>query len=92
MNPSLSSEQRPRQAMIAWGVFIFLAVLINGTVPFVLGYDLHAWSNSIVKVVLFSLLIYAQSVRQTEQRFSWLLSTNFSRDWRPLRPRDLEAD
>ncbi|OGO33299.1 MAG: hypothetical protein A2Z16_11450 [Chloroflexi bacterium RBG_16_54_18] len=59
MNPSTSPEQRLRQAIIAWGVFILVAVLINGTIPFVLGYDLHAWSNSIVKVVLFSLLIYA---------------------------------
>ncbi len=58
MSTSLLLDQRPRQAILAWGVFMTLAVLINGTIPFMLGYDLRAWSSSITKVILFSLLIY----------------------------------
>lgn len=53
------TEKRTQQALIAWGVFFVLAVLINGTVPFILGYDLQEWTNSITKVILFSLIIYA---------------------------------
>jgi len=55
---SISPEQRPRQALFAWGAFMILAVLINGTLPFILGYDLHAWTGSTTKIILFSLLIY----------------------------------
>ena len=54
-----SHDHRLRQALLAWGVFIVLAVLINGTIPFILGYDLHAWTGSTIKMLLFSLLIYS---------------------------------
>lgn len=59
MNSNSPAEERTRQAIITWGIFIFLAVIINGTIPFILGYDMLAWTNSITKVVLFSLTIYA---------------------------------
>jgi hypothetical protein len=53
------SDRRLRQALVVWFAFIIMAVLINGTIPFLLGYDLHAWTYSTAKIVLFSLLIYA---------------------------------
>ncbi len=59
MDLTSQTEKRSKQAIITWGVFIALAVLINGTVPFILGYDLQGWTKSIIKVILFSLLIYA---------------------------------
>jgi hypothetical protein len=55
----MSSSPRPRQALIGWLVFIVVAILINGTIPFVLGRDLHEWTSSTNKAILFSLLIYS---------------------------------
>jgi hypothetical protein len=55
---STTTDPRPRQALIAWGAFMLLAVLLNGTIPFILGRDLHAWTESTTKFILFSLLIY----------------------------------
>jgi len=52
-------NQRARQALILWGVFIVAAILINGTVPFVLGKDLRAWTASPIKDVLFGLICYS---------------------------------
>ena len=57
---SLPNEnQRTNQALILWFVFIFAAILINGTVPFILGKDMHAWTASPIKDVLFNLVIYS---------------------------------
>ncbi len=55
-----SSEinRRARQALIVWGVFIILNILINGTIPFLLGRDLHAWTVSPVKSFLFNFVQY----------------------------------
>jgi hypothetical protein len=50
---------RARQAFLLWCLFFLLAVIFNGTVPFLLGADLHAWTFSPVKSVLFALLFYA---------------------------------
>lgn len=47
-----------RQALLLWGVFIVLNILLNGTIPFVLGKDLHAWTASPVKDVLINLIQY----------------------------------
>jgi membrane protease YdiL (CAAX protease family) len=46
-------------ALILWGVFILAAILINGTIPFILGKDLHAWTASPTKDVLFNLVTYS---------------------------------
>ena len=46
------------QALFVWGVFIALAVIINGTIPFILGFDLHTWTYSPLKDVAFNLIIY----------------------------------
>ena len=51
--------QRSRQALILWGIFIALVVLFNGTIPFLLGVDLHAWTGSPIKSVLFAFVFYA---------------------------------
>src|SRR5512135_1664935 len=51
-------DQRFKQALIVWGVFIVLNVLFNGTIPFLLGKDLHAWTVSPLKSFLFNLVQY----------------------------------
>ncbi len=48
-----------RQALIVWCVFIVLAVLVNGTIPFALGVDLHAWTASPIRSVLLAFVFYA---------------------------------
>ncbi len=53
------ANHRARQALILWGVFIVAAILINGTVPFVLGKDLRAWTASPIKDALFGLISYS---------------------------------
>ena len=45
-------------ALSVCGLFIVLNVIINGTIPFVLGADLHNWTYSITKNILFSVLLY----------------------------------
>lgn len=51
-------EQRARQALILWGAYIILTILINGTIPFALGKDVHAWTASSQKDVLANLIVY----------------------------------
>ncbi len=55
--PRIADRSRP--ALLLWGVFFVLAVLVNGTVPFILGVDLHAWTQSPVKSVLLAFVFYA---------------------------------
>ena len=47
-----------RQALWLWVTFFCLAVAINGTLPFLAGVDLHAWTYSKWKGALFDPLIY----------------------------------
>ncbi len=51
-------ERQFRQAVLVWFAFFVLLVLFNGTIPFALGADLHAWTASPVKSVLFGLIFY----------------------------------
>jgi len=51
-------EQRANQALILWGVYILLTILVNGTIPFVLGRDLRIWTASPLKDVLVNLIVY----------------------------------
>lgn len=46
-------------ALQVWAVFFVCAILVNGTLPFTLGADLRAWTESSAKGVLFHGLIYA---------------------------------
>ena len=55
----LSMARQSRQALLVWCVFFVLVVALNGTVPFVLGVDLHAWTQSTVKSVLFAFVFYS---------------------------------
>ncbi len=55
---TMEINQRARQALIVWGVFIALNILFNGTIPFLLGKDLHAWTASPLKNFLFNLVQY----------------------------------
>jgi len=56
--PTLDIQRQSRQALYLWGVFIALAVIINGTLPFILGFDLHTWTYSPLKDIAFNLIIY----------------------------------
>lgn len=51
--------RRAWQALFVWGIFLVLLVIMNGTIPFVLGADLHAWTGSAVKAILFDFILYA---------------------------------
>ncbi len=51
-------DRRARQAWIVWGIFIVLNILINGTIAFLLGRDLHAWTASPLKSFLFNFVQY----------------------------------
>jgi hypothetical protein len=51
--------QSARWAFVVWGAFILVAIVLNGTVPFATGVDMHAWTFSPVKAVLFYLVCYA---------------------------------
>ena len=51
-------DRRARQALIVWGVFISLNILFNGTILFLLGKDLQAWTASPLKSLLFNLVQY----------------------------------
>lgn len=51
--------RRAWQAQSLWGIFIVLSVIINGTIPFALGTDLHAWTYSETKALIVGLVIYA---------------------------------
>ncbi len=58
--PAVSGNDRQwRQALLVWIVFFVLLVLFNGTIPFALGVDLHAWTTSPIKSILFGLIFYA---------------------------------
>lgn len=48
-----------RQALLLWLAFFACALVLNGTVPFLLGIDMRAWTASDTKRILFPLLIYA---------------------------------
>lgn len=51
--------QPARQALILWGVYIILTILLNGTIPFLLGRDMKAWTFSPIKDVLINLVVYS---------------------------------
>ncbi len=48
-----------RQALLLWICFFVLVVLLNGTIPFALGVDLHAWTRSGAKSLLIGFVIYS---------------------------------
>src|SRR5512135_2890360 len=58
-NDQPSNLHRTRQALILWGIFFALVVLFNGTIPYLLGVDLHAWTGSPIKSVLLAFVFYA---------------------------------
>jgi hypothetical protein len=52
------AERRANQALGLWAALFLVTVLINGTVPFLLGADLRAWTYSPGKDLAVSLLVY----------------------------------
>lgn len=52
-------HHQSRQAFLLWCIFFVLLMLLNGTIPFALGVDLHAWTASPLKSVLLSFVVYA---------------------------------
>ncbi len=55
----LQPLDKSKQAILLWCIFIVLAVLLNGTIPFMMGTDLHAWTSSALKSILISFVFYA---------------------------------
>lgn len=55
---SVETNRRFYQALALWGVFIVVNVLNNGTIPFLFGADLHAWTYSPIKTLVYSVVIY----------------------------------
>jgi hypothetical protein len=47
-----------KSAIKVWLLFFVVLVGINGTIPFILGYDMHAWTASTAKVLLVGFVIY----------------------------------
>lgn len=57
--PSMDRVPDPtRQALIVWAIFFTLNILLNGTIPFILGADMRAWKASALSSVLFGLVQY----------------------------------
>jgi hypothetical protein len=51
--------RQSKQAVILWTVFFVMAVILNGTIPFVFGADLHDWTQSPIKSVVIAFVFYA---------------------------------
>jgi len=56
---SKDSDRRAKEALALWSVFIVVNVVINGTIPFILGADLRGWTGSPIKDVTFNLVTYS---------------------------------
>jgi hypothetical protein len=54
-----ASVDHSKQAILLWCVFFSLVILFNGTIPFIMDVDLHAWTSSVIKSVLFAFVFYA---------------------------------
>jgi membrane protein YdbS with pleckstrin-like domain len=52
------ADHEAKQALALWSIFIVVLVIINGTIPFLMGADLYVWSYSTAKLMLAS-FIYA---------------------------------
>ncbi len=57
--PLLRGTDKAWQAFSIWSIFIVVAVILNGTIPFAFGADLRDWSSSTTKTILFSLIVYS---------------------------------
>ena len=57
--PPSSPDRRAKQAVLLWGVYILVNIVLNGTVPFALGVDLRSWTYSVTKDLLIHILVYA---------------------------------
>lgn len=56
---SINLNRQANQALVLWGVFLVLIVILNGTIPFLFGADLRLWTYSSLKDILFNLIIYS---------------------------------
>lgn len=56
----MNTQSKPaRQALIVWAIFFVINIVINGTIPFAFGIDMHAWKASSTGNILFGLIQYA---------------------------------
>ncbi len=58
IKPAHARGNPGKQAFLLWLAFFVTVVILNGTIPFALGFDLHTWTTSPVKSVLFGLIFY----------------------------------
>ncbi|MCL5070514.1 MAG: hypothetical protein M1308_06415 [Actinobacteria bacterium] len=47
------------QALILWGIFIVVNIINNNTIPFILGKDVHNWTYSNIKALLYGFFLYS---------------------------------
>ncbi|MHA1959829.1 MAG: hypothetical protein ACW99U_06340 [Candidatus Thorarchaeota archaeon] len=52
-------DQKANEALLVWTVFFFTGVVIHGTVPFLLGWDMTSWTYSPTKTLLASFVSYS---------------------------------
>lgn len=52
-------ERLVQEALWLWVVFIALAIVVNGTIPFALGADLRPWTGSLIRSVIIHFAFYA---------------------------------
>jgi hypothetical protein len=57
--PLANLDPQTKQALGLWGVFIVLMIIINGTVPFAFGIDVHEWTYSPIKDIVVSFVVYS---------------------------------
>ena len=58
VQPSTDQALRLKRALGLWGVYFITTLLVNGSLLYLLGVDLHAWSYSPLKDLLVNLSIY----------------------------------
>jgi len=57
-NASSDATRNASQALLLWLAFILASILINATIPFMLGADVRTWTDSAAKYILSGLVIY----------------------------------
>ena len=57
-NASSDATKKAGQALLLWLAFMLASILINATIPFMLGADVRAWTDSAAKYILSGLVIY----------------------------------
>lgn len=52
------ASRQAKEAALLWLVYMLVNVLINATIPFIAGSDVHAWTYSTAKLFLSGVIVY----------------------------------